>query len=408
MATISCTKGFYVPSPLDVSSAKNSLLDTQDKQRQQQINKVNIHQPKHRCWQDPSPSSSSTSLNMFMGSDGGILGIGTPELFTILLVGYFVLGPSDLYKLTKEIGKFIQNIRTLGTEATKTFENTMENQMQFDELRKAQRELNDAFSFRRSINVDDTNEAFDRPEPVEQPIPSSVQTTTTTETSGSAKKKRRRRRVKKQPPQEELEQQQLAAPAEQTTASVPQSNAVTSNVPDLDMRDAVGAKPSTITSGPTQSNDDWFNDDVLPPPAATSTPSWDGSTPKAGGPTPDYTQPDYNSLESIEAQQRFQAQLSNSWNDRVIENQDQLEPLAMIMEKLALLEEEKNAADARLAEEFRLREELEEKYYREKRQILEDTASEIQKEAYSVPTTPSAPAKPALSTATANSTADKV
>ena len=49
---------------------------------------------------------------------------------TILLVGYFVLGPSDLYKLVKEIGKFIQNVRTLGTEATKTFENTMESQLE--------------------------------------------------------------------------------------------------------------------------------------------------------------------------------------------------------------------------------------------------------------------------------------
>ena len=62
-------------------------------------------------------------------------------------MGYFVLGPSDLYKLVKEIGKFIQNIRTMGTDLTTTFENNMESQLQLEELRKAQRELNDAFSF---------------------------------------------------------------------------------------------------------------------------------------------------------------------------------------------------------------------------------------------------------------------
>lgn len=52
-------------------------------------------------------------------------------------------------------------------------------------------------------------------------------------------------------------------------------------------------------------------------------------------------------------------------------NEDKLGPLAQVMERLAILEEEKNAADARLEEEFLfLRTELEEKYYREKRNIL--------------------------------------
>jgi hypothetical protein len=52
-------------------------------------------------------------------------------------------------------------------------------------------------------------------------------------------------------------------------------------------------------------------------------------------------------------------------------NEDKLGPLAQVMERLAILEEEKNAADARLEEEFLfLRMELEEKYYREKRNIF--------------------------------------
>ena len=58
-----------------------------------------------------------------------------------------------------------------------------------------------------------------------------------------------------------------------------------------------------------------------------------------------------------------------------------LSPLSKIMERLAILEEEKNAADQRLEEEFRLRGELEEKFYRQKREILEEAAAEIQADA---------------------------
>lgn len=62
----------------------------------------------------------------------------------------------------KEIGKFIQNARTLGAEAAKSFEGTMEDQLELTELRRAQSELNSAFGFRRSINTSEFGEAFDR------------------------------------------------------------------------------------------------------------------------------------------------------------------------------------------------------------------------------------------------------
>ena len=61
-------------------------------------------------WKGPRPSVSSAKLRMFLQDTGGILGIGAPEIATIAIVGYFVLGPEDLYKLTKEIGKFITNL----------------------------------------------------------------------------------------------------------------------------------------------------------------------------------------------------------------------------------------------------------------------------------------------------------
>lgn len=85
---------------------------------------------------------------------------------------------------------------------------------------------------------------------------------------------------------------------------------------------------------------------------------------------------------AAEEQSRFAAQLSGDWNSKVMAAGDKLTPLAAIMERLAILEEEKKAADARLEEEFRLRGELEEKYYREKRDILEGAAAEVQISAY--------------------------
>ena len=89
--------------------------------------------------------------------------------------------------------------------------------------------------------------------------------------------------------------------------------------------------------------------------------------------------------EAAAASARFQAQLSETWNDSILSKEEELSPLANIMERLALLEEEKQAADARLQEEFRLREENEERFYREKRQLLEEAAAEVQAEAYAMP-----------------------
>lgn len=41
---------------------------------------------------------------LYVFDTGGFLNVGTPELAIILLLGYFVLGPQELYKLTKSAG----------------------------------------------------------------------------------------------------------------------------------------------------------------------------------------------------------------------------------------------------------------------------------------------------------------
>lgn len=300
-----------------------------------------------------------------------------PIKLTILLVGYFVLGPSDLYKLTKEIGKFVQNIRTLGSDLTKTVENNLESQLQLDDLRKAQRELNDAFSFRRSINsdVDDDNDegfglrAVEKDEEGKVVTASAADTTATSSSSSTTPaptKKIRKRRVKKVVPVEDMEE----STAMPNGGDIPDWEApfVGQGEPESEWTPTVSSSISSSSSSSTTGMEDW-------------SPS------------------DYTGIDSAE-QRKFQAQMNvDAWNAQVMAQAQQQQPssqdqqqqrgtspayqsfvLTKIMERLALLEEEKNAADALLQEEFRLRADTEEKYYREKRQILEEAVVELEEE----------------------------
>jgi len=333
--------------------------------------------------------SKGTELGMFLGTDGGILGVGAPEVALTLLVGYFILGPSELYKLTKEIGKFIQNFRTLGAEASKSFESTMESQLELDELRKAQTELNNAFNFRRSINVDPTSEAFTEVPPSAKETgdvgavaaASAVKETTT----GGTKRKKKRRRVKRVV-------EEVAPPVEDDIDIPP----YTTDIPDLDMSDAFKDEVSDeLRNDPfAEESEEEFTARIREermsrlqngaPPADQPTPDW-GSVPESdlanevlGGSIPSAEE----QSQAIAEQSRFAAQLSNDWNAGIVENEDELSPLGKVMDRLAILEKERDAANARLEDEFRMRTEVEEKFYREKRAVLEEAAGEISSKVY--------------------------
>jgi Sec-independent protein translocase protein TatA len=286
--------------------------------------------------------------------------------FTILLVGYFVLGPSDLYKIVKEVGKLFQNFKTLSTDLTTSFENNMESQLQVEELRKAQRELTDAFSFRRSINVDQQEEAFttkatnlydgaaaaeDVAVPAAAAVGAAAATATAEPLTEPAKKLKIRRRVKKKPkPEEEGSVPDLEMPtvpdyAPPITSVADKSLEISDEEAALidqefdkytTMSDDVAAPPTTV---PNSENDDWYG---------------------AG------------------AQTRFQQQMNGGWNDQIMENEDSLGLMAVVMNKIALLEKEKIAATARLEEEFQKRQELEDKFYQAQRKLLEDASQEVQ------------------------------
>lgn len=329
-----------------------------------------------------------TSLGMFLGADG-ILGVGAPEVAVTLLVGYFILGPSDLYKLTKEIGKFIQSFRTLSSEATKSFENTMENQLEMTEIRKAQEELNNAFSFRRSINTEESGAAF--AEGLEKESASAATggvaaaaatttapPTTTTTTESAAPKKRKRRRVKKK----------KVVPVEDLPP-------FTGDIPDLDMskefkdefNDQLKTEPLPKMSDTAKEADRLRDErmDRLKNGQPSTPPDWYSASEsdiasEVLSQQTEIAQP--SPAEASAQQSRFANQLAGDWNDQIMANEDKLSPLGKVMDRLAILEEEKRASDARLEEEFRLRAENEEQFYNQKRKLLEEASAEIAASAY--------------------------
>ncbi|GMH83070.1 hypothetical protein TL16_g09473 [Triparma laevis f. inornata] len=286
--------------------------------------------------------------------------------------GYFVLGPTELYKLTKEIGKFVNNFRSVGTELTGQFTDSMENQLALDEVRKAQEDLTEAFSFRRSINWEEENEGVNENvenfREVEAEASAATATATATATAsttaaaaaGTGKKKIRKRVKKREPvPLETVAEEKI-------------------------VQDLFSPNLESSTEEDARVEDMISNSGYIVPDSNDSYPDLDVSS--------DFTDSDNTTsstmLESrtsrLEASEnsRFAAQLnSEAWNESIIENEDALSPLSKIMEKLALLEDERNANLKRLEEEMRLKEEVEERFYREKRKVLEEGIEEFQRSA---------------------------
>jgi Sec-independent protein translocase protein TatA len=318
-----------------------------------------------------------SGINMFMS-------LQIPFVqFTILLVGYFVLGPSDLYKLTKEIGKFVQNFRTFTSEATATLETNMENQLQLEEIRKAQRELTEAFSFRRSINVDKDTDPFEvnAQSPrlaVEEEI-TEVAGVTSTLAPHKTKKVRRVKKKKVDFSPIDIDKSSLDASASTNLAN---------NVPDLDLDD-----PSSDTADRAMESIQAARDKLakeqevatVEEPIAQRHQERLERLQRAGESSP------ANGQVAMAEQSRFQQQLSGQWNNQILTNEEKLDPLATIMQRLAVLEEEKVATDLRLQEEFRLREENEERFYREKRQLLDEAAANAKVQASSYASTVASP-----------------
>ena len=312
------------------------------------------------------------------------------------------MGPTDLYKLVKEIGKFVQNFQTFTSEATASFENNLESQLQLEEIRKAQRELTDAFSFRRSINVDEDTEAFEVnaqspriidgggvAESVAVAVAGDGATTTAVSANGGAaaaaatsddttqpKKKIRRRRVKKQPAPSLVEGEDFNTPSSLAVDKWNEGE-LANDVPDLSVDDSwFGESQEAADKALREASEELRKE-------AAEAEAEERRMERIGR-LQDSINSQSSDQETEAASARFAAQLSGNWNGQILEKGDELSPLANIMERLALLEDEKQAADERLQEEFRLREENEERFYREKRKLLEEAAAQVQAKVYNL------------------------
>ena len=262
----------------------------------------------------------------------------------------------------------------------------MENQLELTELRKAQTELNNAFSFRRSINTDEAVDAFTENELFTEKAAAAAAATASgaaaaaegeAEGATAVKKKKRlvRRKKKKVVAEEE------PAPVEEELSNLDREIAM--EYPDLDMLD----EPPSADVQSKINEEDKLRAERMERLSGGSTtaqePDWFTASEEEIASEVLNTTPKDPALEAYE-KNRFQSQLTaEDWNAQIMANEDKLSPLAMVMQRLAILEEEKNAADRRLEEEYERRMDNEDKFYLEKRRVLEEAIEDIQRDAFS-------------------------
>lgn len=98
-----------------------------------------------------------------------ILGIGMPELIFVIIIALLILGPKDMQKAGKTIGKFLRNVIT--SDGWKIFQQTsrdlrtLPNRLMREaneDLEKITREINSSASFSTSAGPKPANS---RPQP---------------------------------------------------------------------------------------------------------------------------------------------------------------------------------------------------------------------------------------------------
>jgi len=81
----------------------------------------------------PMPvASRAVPAQMFGPGGGGFLNLGTPEMFVIGAVAWALLGPKELYRLSREAGSFLGEWQQLGRSAQKTFQDAIDSEMEDD------------------------------------------------------------------------------------------------------------------------------------------------------------------------------------------------------------------------------------------------------------------------------------
>ena len=96
-------------------------------------NRMGLRQIDARCCTPVLQRRAATPQMFGPGGGGGFLNVGTPEMFVIGAVAYALIGPKELFKLSKQAGEFIAEWRTLGAQAQAQFKEALEAEMQEDE-----------------------------------------------------------------------------------------------------------------------------------------------------------------------------------------------------------------------------------------------------------------------------------
>ena len=312
-----------------------------------------------------------------------------------------------LYRITKEVGKFISNIRSVGSETASSLTETLEGQLQLDEIRRAKDELESAFDFRRSINRDYQNqydykagrrsgegEGEDRILEEEEGKYVSMEGNEKGQGGSEGKKKVRRRMVRRKKTKEEEEV------AGSTTKQAPTSTQTQTQTQTAveDWESAIGNTNQDPVHQQEQqkvqkdddeeeeemSDDEWYADLMSKGEDNINDEYEDGGG--GGGEDADGdVADDADDYEMDIAKSRFQSQLdSSSYNASVLSqsesNLSQSNAVVEIMKRLALLEEERKEALNLVREEAKKKGEINEKAFREKKELLQDGIRAIQQQ----------------------------
>jgi Sec-independent protein translocase protein TatA len=99
-----------------------------------------------------TPRARTRNSAPLMFYQGGFFNVGSPEILIIAACGYFLLGPEELFRLSKEIGKLVGQAKEYVTKASAEWTETLDGEnFEFKEVKEIQaaaQELQEAFNFR--------------------------------------------------------------------------------------------------------------------------------------------------------------------------------------------------------------------------------------------------------------------
>mmetsp|Transcript_9729 Transcript_9729/g.41701 ORF Transcript_9729/g.41701 Transcript_9729/m.41701 type:complete len:426 (-) Transcript_9729:479-1756(-) len=86
----------------------------------------------------------SCAVKMYLGG-GGFLGVGPAEVVVVIVVGWLVLGPKELIRVSKEVGSLLGSLRQSADDARRTLTNALEMEALEEEYNKTLEAFNSGY-----------------------------------------------------------------------------------------------------------------------------------------------------------------------------------------------------------------------------------------------------------------------